>query len=320
MKMIFPILAVFLFLSSCSQSEGGKEASRKSVETNTSTQTPPVEVREKNEGQFIAILTPLNEHISGLIAGAATISRDKDELIGDVRFSGEVPTAAVLHEQNVHIGNRCPDASDDINQDGIIDALEGSLVYGKIIIPLDGDLNSQRMGGGIFPLADEFGGYIYSQAGSYQKFIDDLKDLDLNIEDDIIKLSEEEEISFEGKIVVIQGVSRSASLPDTVVSNNQFTNHDTLPIACGIFTRVMALPGSPDLGNTDRPLPPSEENNGEIDDGAVIPVPPRTPPTPPDSDDADTNPETEEDTIEAGNPGNYGEDDSSDTVSEGYRG
>jgi hypothetical protein len=322
MKIVFSILALVLLTTSCSQStESAKKASRQVIETNTSPQTPPLEIREKNEGQYISVLTPLNEHVSGLITGAATISRDEDELVGDVRFSGEAPTAAVLHEQNIHMGDRCPDASDDLNEDGIIDAVEGALVYDKILIPLDGDLNSQRMGGGIFPLADEFGDYIYSQVGSYQKFIDDLKELDLNLEDHIVKLSEEaEEIKFEGKIVVIQGVSKSAALPDTVVSNNQFTNHDTLPVACGILTRVTTLPGNSDPGNTDRPLPPVQDNSAEIDDGAVIPVPPRTPPTPADPETPETSPESDEGGAETSDPGNYGEDDTSDIGSEGYQG
>lgn len=325
MKTVFPILALVLLVTSCGQStKSAKKVSQKVTETNTSPQTPPLEIREKNEGQYVAVLAPLNEHVSGLITGAATISRDRDELVGDVRFSGEVQTAAILHEQNIHTGVRCPDASDDLNEDGIIDAVEGALVYGKILIPLDGDINSQRMGGGIFPLADEFGDYVYSQVGSYQKFIDDLRELDLNLEDHIVKLAQEaEEVTFEGKIVVIQGVAKSAALPDTVVSNNQFTNHDTLPVACGIFTRVTNLPGSSDLGNTDRPLPPVPDNTGEINDGAVIPVPPRTPPTPtnPETPEApDTTTEPEEDTTEVGDPGNYGEDDSSDVILDEYEG
>ena len=298
MRCLALILASTLILTSCGQSSGGKSQKAKSEKTQneaTSGNSHPPVVKEKNEGQYIAKLSALNENVAGLITGAATISRVKDELVADVRFSGEALTAGILHEQNIHIGERCPTAADDLNGDGFIDSVEGSLVYGKIIIPMDGDLNSQRMGGGIFPVADEFGGYIYSQVASYQKFMEDLREIDINLDDLIVTLAEGEEFEFENKVIVIQGVSANAALPDSVASNNQFTNYQSLPVACGLFSRVHQVPGRSDIGNRDYPLPEVEGETTVIYDGANIPVPPKeAPPV--------TSPETNE-------PRNYGEGD-----------
>lgn len=297
MKSLAFILASTLILSSCGQSSGGNSQEKANSERNQNESTagnsnPPM-VQEKNEGQYIAKLSSLNENVAGFITGAATISRVKDELVADVRFSGEALTAGILHEQNIHIGDRCPTAADDLNGDGFIDAVEGSLVYDKIIIPLDGDLNSQRMGGGIFPVADEFGGYIYSQVASYRKFMEDLREIDINLDDQIVTLAEGEDFDFENKVIVIQGISANANLPDTVATNNQFTNFQSLPVACGIFSRVHQVPGRSDNGNRDYPLPEAEEENQVIYDGANLPVPPKeAPSTQP--------PETSE-------PQNYGE-------------
>ena len=299
MRSLSFILASTLILSSCGPSSGGSsqekaKSERTQNEATAGNSRPPV-VKEKNEGQYMARLSSLNENVAGFITGAATISRIKDELVGDVRFSGEALTAGILHEQNIHIGDRCPTAADDLNGDGFIDAVEGSLVYGKIIIPLDGDLNSQRMGGGIFPVADEFGGYIYSQVASYQKFMEDLREIDINLDDQIVTLAEGEEFDFENKVIVIQGVSVNADLPDTVVSNNQFANYQSLPVACGIFSRVHQVPGRSDNGNRDYPLPEVDGDNSVIYDGANLPIPPKEAPS--------TNtPETSE-------PQNYGEGD-----------
>lgn len=292
-------------MTSCGQSSKSESSRAKSERTHneaTADDLNPPEVREKNEGQYIAKLSSLNENVAGFITGAATLSRIKDEFVGDVRFSGEALTAGILHEQNIHIGDRCPTAADDLNNDGFIDAVEGALVYDKIIIPLDGDLNSQRMGGGIFPVADEFGGYIYSQVASYQKFMEDLREIDINLDDQIVTLTESEEMDFENKVIVILGVSVNADLPDTVATNNQFTNYQTLPVACGVFSRVHHVPGRSDVGNRDYPLPEVSEEDEVIYDGANLPVPPREDPQNSEETPSPETPETSE-------PENYGEGD-----------
>lgn len=309
MKSLAIIIASTLIISSCGQSSGesSKEIPKYEKTQNEASASDnfPVEVKEKNEGQYIAKLSPINVNVAGFITGAATLSRVKDELVGDVRFSGEALTSGILHEQNIHTGDRCPTAADDLNNDGFIDSVEGALVYDKVIIPLDGDLNSQRMGGGIFPVADEFGGYIYSQVASYEKFMKDLREIDINQEDHIVTLTGGEEFEFENKVVVIQGVSANAALPDTVATNNHFTNYQSLPVACGVFSRIHQVPGRSDVGSRDYPLPNSNEEDQVINDGATLPVPPRELPTPETVDDSNP-PQGPEETSE---PENYGEDD-----------
>lgn len=276
MKYLF----LFLFIYSCSKGGGGGATNRP---------TPAVPIKDPLEtqmyGTYQALLAPLNKNVSGHINGALTLARDKNEFIADVRFSGG--PASILHTQNIHLGNRCPTAKDDLNKDGYIDAEEGSLVYNGILIPLDDDISSWRMGGGIYPAADEFGYYYYSKATDYNLLMEDLREADINPDDDFIKLPADKKFDVTEMVVVISGVSESIVLPDSVSGRGRLTKHQSLPIACGVIRKLTTTPGVIDNDHTGIPLPEGESIGGSsgADDGA----------------DFNSDPST-------GSTGNYGED------------
>lgn len=177
----------------------------------------------------------------GKTQGSLTIARDENEIAADVYFKGG--TANTLHMQNIHIGSECPNDQSDVNADGIIDAIEASLVSKEILIPLDGELKNQTEGSFYSPVSDEFGNYTYSHAASYSDFISDLTDIDIDPLDNLIKLKSEKELNLENKVFMIYGVAESTPLPSTVKGYDKHPSFQSLPIACGIIKEVKSTPG-----------------------------------------------------------------------------
>lgn len=219
-------------------------------------------------GTYKAMLRPLNPKLTKMLNGSLTLLREKDEFVAHVRLSAG--PASVLHVQNIHIGKRCPTMEDDLNSDGFIDGDEGAQVYKEVIIPLDEDLNSQRMGGGTFPLADEYGYYSYSQVASFDKLLADLRDEDINPHDDYVKLGTTENLQLLGNVIVITGVPKETSLPDTVAPRGRLTGYQALPVACGVIKKLTSAPGRIDDDRTGIPYPGGESVGGSsgADDGA----------------------------------------------------
>ena len=237
-------------------------------------------------GTYQAILSPLNSQVAGEVNGSLTLVREMNDFIAHVRFVGGPENASILHTQSVHIGSRCPTKSDDLNLDGFIDAEEGAKVYKEILIPLDDDLNSQWMGGGIYPLADAFGNYSYTQVAAYDKMIKDLQEEDINLTDDLVKLGPNKSMTAIGKVVMIFGVPNTTDLPETVAGRGRLSKFEALPIACGVIKKISHVPGEIDDDHTGISYTGTESPGGTgEDDGANFP------------------------TTHAGGDGNYGDDD-----------
>jgi hypothetical protein len=198
---------------------------------------------ETNRWTYLAVLKPLNAPHSGHINGSVTLDLDDDRFLADVRVA--LAPEGILHFQSVHTGNRCPEAADDLNGDGFIDAIEGNSVYGNRLIPLDGNLNGQLAGLNIAPVADQWGNYIYVRMASYERLLSDLKKPDEQPDDDMDKLPADETLRLSGRVVVLYGISNRAQLPETVQKLWHWGPHQSLPIACGILKRVRQAPGVP---------------------------------------------------------------------------
>jgi hypothetical protein len=190
---------------------------------------------------YLAVLKPLNKKVAGETIGSFTFHKDKDFVVADLRVLGSAPN--IIHAQNVHLGNACPDETADINQDGVVDVLEAEQITGNIVLPLDGDINSQYSLLGMFPIADNWGAYVYSQTASFRRFADDLKDEDEDLTDEVVKLGSSP-VNLEGKVVMIQGVADDVILAELVATNGGLSANQTLPIACGVITKVTEIPGS----------------------------------------------------------------------------
>lgn len=277
-------LFILILIYSCSKGGGSPTVIKKEAEE---IPTPVIDALEiEQEGIFQAILKPVNNKISQHVNGALTLVRENEEFIADVRLSAG--PANVLHIQHLYTGDRCPEQKDDTNGDGYIDGPEGAKIYKEVLIPLDDDLSSQRMGLGIYPASDEFGFYYYSRATDFKKMIEDLWEEDINLTDEYVKLTPGESIKLINKVIVIFGVPSSTTLPDTVSGHGRLTPPQALPIACGVVKRLTKVPGVIDHDMTDIPLPEGGSiggSNGGEDDGADF--------------HTESNPEE---------PGNYGED------------
>lgn len=280
------LLLSSLLLVSCSKSGGGS-GSDQNKETRNTVEPLDTELR----GTYMALLAPLNKTVSGHLNGALTLVKEEDELVIDVRLSNG--PASVLHNQSIHVGDRCPTLDDDLNGDGFIDGEEAVNAYQEIIVPLDDDISSQRIGLGIFPVTDEYGYYFWSRSVSYEKFMADLREEDINPTDDYVKLSDNKHLTMIGKVVVIKGVPESTNLPETVSGRGRENKYQALPIACGVLKRLNAVPGTVDNDTTGIPVPAGETVGGSsgADDGALFP-----------------NSET------SGNTGNYGDDEGPETT------
>jgi hypothetical protein len=241
------VMASLLILVSCGGSSGGGEKSSNHSQATTDTNVDiDIDIDAGIDGQYLAVFKTLNPDLTQKLTGAFTFSRDKleDELVGDVRLSNA--GAGVIHAQNVRAGKRCPTLEDDLNADGIIDSFEGEKVYGKILFPLDGDLSSQGSHDGVFPVGDTYGNYVYSKVTKFSSFIQDLRNTEAN--DGYLKLSREEALDIEGRVVVVHGIDKAVELPGSVLSTGRLSRHQSLPIVCGVIQKVWEAPGTVDDG------------------------------------------------------------------------
>jgi hypothetical protein len=233
MKLQTAICILILFIiSGC----GAKGASSTAVKLKEAVIKPEIDIDDSIDGQYLAVFQTLNPLITNKINGAFTFSREKeiDELVGDVRITNA--GADLIHAQSVRVGRQCPTMVNDLNEDGIIDAYEGELVYGKIFIPLDGDLSSQSSHDGEFPKGDIYGNYIYSRVTKYSSFMKDLRNTVDH--EGYVKLNPLEPLEIEGRVVVVHGVDEAYGLPSTVRSVGRAQAHQSLPIVCGIIKKV----------------------------------------------------------------------------------
>lgn len=264
-KHLLSLLVSGTLLVSCGGGGGGGGGGAK--------QAPVVQPLETElSGTYQAIFTPVNKEVSGHINGSLTIVREKDDVIMDVRFSNG--PASSIHSQNIHVGNRCPNEADDLNQDGYIDAEELNNVVKEILIPLDDDISAQWLGLGTFPMSDEWGYYFWSRATKFEKMMADLRDDDINHTDDYVKIGADKALTMIDRVVVIRGVHESTPLPETVMGRGRLLPRQGLPVACAVIKRIGATPGVLDTDRTNIPVPTGETVGGSsgVDDGADFPT------------------------------------------------
>lgn len=283
-KLALSLIVSSGILLACSKGGGGG-AAKPDGKT-----TEPLET--EMYGTYQAYFAPVNKTVSGHLNGTTVLVREKEDVTIEVRLSGG--PKSVRHTQSIHIGDRCPTEADDLNGDGYVDGEEGALVYKEIIIPLDDDISSQRMGGGTYPVTDEYGYYLWGRTTSFEKMMEDLREEDIHLTDDYVKIGSNKSLTMIGKVAVILGVPTTTVLPETVLGRGRLTPHEALPVACGVIRRLGTdVPGRVDTDETGIPVPEGETIGGSsgADDGAIF--------TP-----AST----------GGTTGNYGEDDEPTTT------
>lgn len=180
--------------------------------------------------QFESQLRPLNSRV-GLYSGVLRITIDDNQFWARISFEG--PYTGSMSSQYIHMGGRCPTMSDDLNGDGYVDFKEAHSVLGDMLIPLDSILETQMKGMGNFPRIKKKNSYYYTESTSFTRMMDDLRDQDQFPNDYISKLSRNESLDLDRRVVVIYGVSDERRLPSSVESYDGFPPQATLPIACG---------------------------------------------------------------------------------------
>lgn len=224
---LFPIL-----LFSCGKKDAGKKTG---VEEE-------IRIDGSNiQGVYQSPLTALNINTTLGTIGSAGIHRSSDVFKAFVKlYIGE---KGVIHRQSIHHGSRCPTRSDDINSDGYVDQREAHFVVGNVVLPLDGDLDSQGEGSSYYPQGNGIaGGYFYERTASFSRMFEDLRDIDHNTLDEVDKIPYDQGVSFHKKVIMIYGVGTFTHLPDSIDTIGGMNKHRSLPVACGVLIRSGSFP------------------------------------------------------------------------------
>ncbi|MGE3608383.1 MAG: hypothetical protein AB7I27_02255 [Bacteriovoracaceae bacterium] len=214
---------------------------------------PPMTIQELNQnevvtpdgsniqGLYAADLWPINFNLNFSRVGVAGISRDGDNFEAMVKL--KYGPKGIKHSQAIYTGRRCPTLQDDLNKDAYIDMQEALMAIGRVTIPLDADLSSQKSGYGIFPIGNANNGrYFYQETTSFEKMFSDLKNEDLDTEDQFEKIPENNGLTFPGRVILIQGATEKGTLPETIAAPTGEGIRESMPIACGILWKVKSLP------------------------------------------------------------------------------
>ena len=257
MRFLFNFLFVLLLCTivSCGNKKSGKKTpnvlqAENAPESQTTTTTGGISQNETPmadgsnvQGIYVADLYPINYNLQFLKGvGRAAIVRDGDTFTGKVKL--DYGSRQTVMKQAVYTGRRCPNMTDDLNKDAFIDIQEAMIAIGKVTIPLDGNLDSQMAGLETFPVGDvATGRYMYQMTASFERMFADLKGVDENLTDSIVKIAEQDGITLPGRIVMIQGLAESVDLSlYRVAAVEGETAHSSSPIACGVLWKVEALP------------------------------------------------------------------------------
>ncbi|MBA2405894.1 MAG: hypothetical protein H0V66_14045 [Bdellovibrionales bacterium] len=192
-------------------------------------------------GIYATDLMPLNKNIHMRKVGVAAVKREGDSFSAYVKIkTGQKSTTL---RQAIYTGRRCPNIKDDLNKDAYIDMREALVAIGKIVIPLDSNLDSQQAGLNRYPSGDAVTGtYSYEITASFERMFADLKDQDENTSDNIIKLAADDGLTFPGRIVFLQGLNEKVFLPPTIAAISGESVHKTMPVACGVLWKVNKMP------------------------------------------------------------------------------
>ncbi|MFP5384806.1 MAG: hypothetical protein ACLGHN_01920 [Bacteriovoracia bacterium] len=231
-----PFLSLALLVSCVDSSS----TSRKNVPLGIN-QNEAIEIDGSNvQGNYAADIWPMNYNLHFKKIGAVGINRDGDNFTVTVKFKNGPKGTKV--KQALFTGRRCPNLTDDLNKDAYIDILEARVAMGKITIPFDGSLDSQTEGQWQYPVVGLDGKLTYSQSTSFSKMFEDLKAVDQDPTDEIIKLKETEGITLPGRIVIFQGVPAILDVPETVATTDGESAHDSLPVGCAVLWKVDQMP------------------------------------------------------------------------------
>lgn len=201
---------------------------------------PPLESQKHNEespGRYHSVLKVINSDFKDNQAyGTAIINIENNKM--EVNLNLVHIPSATKHIQSIHASGKCPELTHDKNQDNFVDVVEGLDIFGKILIPLDGDINGQISGENYFPTTNKSGSYSYTEDADLDQLMSDLKTLDENPSDHVVKLSAYENINLTERTLVISVIGDSRELPTTVASIEDLSSEAYIPVACGTIVQI----------------------------------------------------------------------------------
>lgn len=232
-NLLMPLLSASLLVSCVN------ESSPSGSKKNEATQNEVVQNDGSNvQGIYAGEIWPVNYNLHFKTIGTAAVMRDGDEFKAMVKLKYGPKEARI--KQAIYTARRCPNLGDDLNKDAYIDILEARVAIGKITVPFDSDLDSQMGGAGQYPYVDNMGKMSYLQSGSFSRMFEDLKGVDENPQDDMIKAPEG--ITFPGRIVLFQGMTRKVDLPESVGTTDGESQYESLPVGCAVLWKVPSMP------------------------------------------------------------------------------
>jgi hypothetical protein len=189
--------------------------------------------QQETEGSYRVVLKSLN---GSKASGAGSIKIEEDKV--DIQLKMIESHPRTEHFQYISHKGKCPGAENDQNNDGYIDIQEGIEAYGKALIPLDEDINSQLTGNKNLPISNSSGFYDYEETASLKLMLDDLGKPDEISHDLVVKLRSEEKLNLAGRHLVVYGVPTSTALPESIATTEGLSPQESLPIACGEIVRI----------------------------------------------------------------------------------
>jgi hypothetical protein len=233
-KSSLPLLSACLLLAACSESKSNLKGPGAS-------QNETVQADGSNiNGNYAGEIWPVNYNLHFRSLGMVGVKREGDSFEAMVSMK-YAPKGTTLRPA-IYTARRCPTIKDDLNKDAYIDILEARLAIGKVTIPFDGDLDSQMGGRGSYSSSDVTGKFSYHRTASFDRMFADLKSPDEDSHDQLVKLGEEEGLTFPGRIVIIHGLEKEIKLPESVATTDGESAHESLPIACAVLWKVKDMP------------------------------------------------------------------------------
>lgn len=193
-------------------------------------------VQADASGHYQAVLYPINDLSEANISGVVDVFIENDKFLATSEVQGT--SGGVKHFQLILAGDSCPSIDDDANNDRWIDYNETAVASGKVLIPLDSDLSNQFGGISFGPISNEHGSFIYRRSTSYLSLLSDLRSDDVNPGEAFSKLSSDQNLNLDSRVVVIFAYSEFLKFQLTIHHLNQLPVTQSLPVACGKFIRI----------------------------------------------------------------------------------
>lgn len=228
-------------------------ASPEAAASPEATASPTAEAPERVV--YEAALNPANA--SGA-TGTVRVVVDGNQAGIYIQAFGVAP--GIPHLQHIHSGTQCADFSQDTNQDGFVDAVEGEPVAGRPVLPLTLNLGQQQTSGAggaspspaasptdgtgaavqDFPVASANGNYTYIGSISITEVRSMLEAESGNGSGTAGAASDAQMLAqlLNSRVIEIHGISPDVQLPDTVQSIMGLPATTTLPVACGVLVEV----------------------------------------------------------------------------------